>query len=163
MFVRLAAVTVRRMSNAVTNIGRRRGRPPGNGGRVGESKNQSLTRALTLLERLAETPGGMSLTDLSQQVGIPPATAHRLLSTFEELDYVEQELASGTRLYHITRHILGLFQGQPGARAWRRHLSQHAHLPNANGQTIEQALAYLPDHVLDGLKATERRPHDLSL
>ena len=86
---------VRRMSNTVTNIGRRRGRPPGGGGRAGEGKNQSLKRALTLLDRLAESPGGMNLTDLSQQVGIPPATVHRLLSTFEELDYVEQDRELG--------------------------------------------------------------------
>ena len=83
------------MSNTVTNIGRKRGRPPGPGNRPGEGKNQSLTRALTLLERLAESPNGMNLTDLSQQLGIPPATVHRLLSTFEEQDYVEQDSELG--------------------------------------------------------------------
>ncbi|MCF6776699.1 tRNA dihydrouridine(20/20a) synthase DusA [Thiotrichales bacterium 19X7-9] len=40
--------------------------------------------------------------------------------------YVEKELQNGTRLHHITRHILGLFQGIPGARAFRRYLSEHA-------------------------------------
>ncbi|MCF6764935.1 tRNA dihydrouridine(20/20a) synthase DusA [Thiotrichales bacterium 19S3-7] len=40
--------------------------------------------------------------------------------------YVEEELKNGTRLHHITRHILGLFQGIPGARAFRRYLSEHA-------------------------------------
>ncbi|MCF6808413.1 tRNA dihydrouridine(20/20a) synthase DusA [Thiotrichales bacterium 19S9-12] len=40
--------------------------------------------------------------------------------------YVEKELANGTRLHHITRHILGLFQGMSGARQFRRYLSEHA-------------------------------------
>jgi tRNA-dihydrouridine synthase A len=55
--------------------------------------------------------------------------------------YIERELAKGTYLGHITRHILGLFQGIPGARQWRRHLSENAHKPGADVRTVEQALA----------------------
>ncbi|WP_431224761.1 tRNA dihydrouridine(20/20a) synthase DusA [Serratia sp. L9] len=55
--------------------------------------------------------------------------------------YIERELANGTYLGHITRHILGLFQGVPGARQWRRHLSENAHKPGADVRTVEQALA----------------------
>ncbi|WP_447874386.1 tRNA dihydrouridine(20/20a) synthase DusA [Serratia fonticola] len=55
--------------------------------------------------------------------------------------YIERELANGTYLGHITRHILGLFQGIPGARQWRRHLSENAHKPGADVRTVEQALA----------------------
>jgi tRNA-dihydrouridine synthase A len=40
------------------------------------------------------------------------------------LDYAQRELANGTRLHLITRHAMGLFTGQPGARAWRRALSE---------------------------------------
>lgn len=58
--------------------------------------------------------------------------------------YVEQELASGALLKHITRHMLGLFAGQPGARAWRRYLSEHAHRPGSNFSVIEDALAAMP-------------------
>jgi len=83
------------MSNAVTNITRKRGRPPGPRSRAGEGRNQSLTRALTLLERLAESPEGMQLTDLSYQLGMPAATVHRLLATFEELNFVEQDSEQG--------------------------------------------------------------------
>jgi IclR family acetate operon transcriptional repressor len=79
------------MSNSVTQITRKRGRPPGSRNRAGEGKNQSLKRALTLLQRLAEAPQGMQLTDLSYQLGMPAATAHRLLATFEELDFVAQD------------------------------------------------------------------------
>ncbi|WP_127956859.1 tRNA dihydrouridine(20/20a) synthase DusA [Serratia microhaemolytica] len=57
--------------------------------------------------------------------------------------YIERELAKGTYLSHITRHILGLFQGIPGARQWRRHLSEHAHKPGASVATVEQALAFM--------------------
>ena len=83
------------MSNQITGATRKRGRPASSNNRVGEGKNTSLIRALTLLERLAEAPSGMSLTDLSQQLGIPPATAHRLLSTFEESNFVEQDAGAG--------------------------------------------------------------------
>ena len=83
------------MSNAVTPIARKRGRPPGPNNRAGDGKNQSLTRALNLLARLSETPSGLSLTDLSYQLGMPTATVHRLLSTFEEFDFVEQHAEQG--------------------------------------------------------------------
>jgi tRNA-dihydrouridine synthase A len=60
------------------------------------------------------------------------------------LPFAEREVAAGTPLARIARHILGLFQGRPGARAWRRHLSEHAHLPSAGAEVIEQALAKVP-------------------
>jgi IclR family acetate operon transcriptional repressor len=83
------------MSSPVTPITRKRGRPPGPNSRAGDGKNQSLSRALNLLQRLAETPSGLSLTDLSYQLGIPTATVHRMLSTFEEQDFVEQDVEQG--------------------------------------------------------------------
>jgi len=55
--------------------------------------------------------------------------------------YIEQELARGTYLGHITRHMLGLFQGIPGARQWRRYLSENAHKAGAGIDVVEQALA----------------------
>jgi tRNA-dihydrouridine synthase A len=56
-------------------------------------------------------------------------------------DYTARELALGTPLHHITRHMLGLFAGMPGARAWRRHLSEHANRPGADWQTLLDAMA----------------------
>ena len=55
--------------------------------------------------------------------------------------YVEAHLARGDRLQHISRHILGLYQGLPGARAYRRVLSERAHRAEAGWEVIEQALA----------------------
>ncbi|SER25602.1 tRNA-U16,U17-dihydrouridine synthase [Rosenbergiella nectarea] len=55
--------------------------------------------------------------------------------------YIEKELAQGTYLGHITRHMLGLFQGIPGSRQWRRHLSENAHKAGADVSVLEQALA----------------------
>jgi len=63
------------------------------------------------------------------------------------LPYVERELAEGVRLQQIARHMLGLFSGQPGARAWRRYLSEHAHRDGAGPQVLENALRCVPENV----------------
>ena len=57
------------------------------------------------------------------------------------LPYIERELAAGERLNRITRHMLGLFAGQPGARAWRRTISENAHKPDAGPEVLDRALA----------------------
>lgn len=54
--------------------------------------------------------------------------------------YIEHELAKGTYLGHMTRHILGIFQGIPGAKQWRRYLSENAHKAGADLQVVENAL-----------------------
>ena len=56
------------------------------------------------------------------------------------LPYVEEKLAEGWRLAAITRHMLGLFHGWPGARAWRRILTVEAIAPGAGVEVIERAL-----------------------
>jgi tRNA-dihydrouridine synthase A len=45
--------------------------------------------------------------------------------------YAERQMAEGVPLSAMTRHVLGLFNGRPGARAWRRHISENAHRPEA--------------------------------
>ena len=59
------------------------------------------------------------------------------------LPYIQRELKSGAQLKHISRHMLGLFQGEHGARHWRRHLSQSAPRPGAAAEIILQALEQL--------------------
>lgn len=74
---------------------RRRGRPPGGKSRSGSGHSQSLDRGLTLLEQLAAAEHGLTLTDLAQQVGLAPATAHRLLGTLEQRGFVRQDQTLG--------------------------------------------------------------------
>lgn len=57
------------------------------------------------------------------------------------LPYIEQELSRGTVLGHITRHMLGLFQGVPGARQWRCYLSEHTNHPGAGIDVLIKALS----------------------
>ena len=59
--------------------------------------------------------------------------------------YIERELSQGTYLGHITRHMLGLFQGIPGARQWRRYLSENAHKAGADINVLEHALKLVAD------------------
>jgi len=56
------------------------------------------------------------------------------------LPYIEGHLSSGGRLNQITRHMLGLFAGRPGARGWRRALSEGATQPGAGPELVERAL-----------------------
>ena len=55
--------------------------------------------------------------------------------------YVQAQLERGTFLKHMTRHILGLFHGERGGRAFRQILSEGAHRPGADWSLVEQALA----------------------
>ncbi len=50
--------------------------------------------------------------------------------------YVDRQVASGASLNSISRHMLGLFAGQPGARAWRRYISEHAHRDGGAGSEV---------------------------
>jgi tRNA-dihydrouridine synthase A len=59
--------------------------------------------------------------------------------------YVERELAEGTRLHAMTRHVLGLFRSVPGARAFRRHIAVHAVKPDAGIAVLRDALALVVD------------------
>ena len=60
------------------------------------------------------------------------------------LPYIGNELAQGERLGRITRHMLGLFAGEPGARAWRRYLSENAFREGAGTEVLLEALERLP-------------------
>lgn len=54
--------------------------------------------------------------------------------------YMEEQVALGVPVKHVTRHVLGLFQGMPGAKAWRRYISQHAYLDDRNTNVLTEAL-----------------------
>jgi len=55
-------------------------------------------------------------------------------------EYIDSEQKKGVALHSMTRHILGLFQGRRGAKAWRRHLSEHGHREDADSRVVKAAL-----------------------
>ncbi len=57
--------------------------------------------------------------------------------------YVEERIAEGVPLNAMTKHMLGLFNGRPGARLFRRHLSENAVRPGAGIDVLKQALSFL--------------------
>ena len=59
------------------------------------------------------------------------------------IDYCIKQMDRGSRLNHLSRHILGLYQGEPGARAFRRHISENAHRDNATVDVLVDALRYI--------------------
>ena len=61
------------------------------------------------------------------------------------LPYIEKEIAQGCKLNHISRHILGLYNGLKGAKAFRRHISENAHKKDANINVIIDAMQYVKD------------------
>jgi len=69
----------------------------------------------------------------------PVRTRHQVVEAL--IPYVERHLAAGGRLQHVSRHIIGLFQGCPGARAWRRYLSEHAYKDGAGAEVVLAALS----------------------
>ncbi|WP_294226636.1 tRNA dihydrouridine(20/20a) synthase DusA [uncultured Shimia sp.] len=66
-----------------------------------------------------------------------------VLVVHQMLPYIETHLTQGGKLNQITRHMLGLFAGKPGARAWRRYLSEHATKPGAGPETVLAALQHV--------------------
>lgn len=57
------------------------------------------------------------------------------------LPYIDYWLSQGIRLNSITRHMLQLFAGQPGAKRWKRYLSENVHLAGADSLTVKEALS----------------------
>jgi tRNA-dihydrouridine synthase A len=65
------------------------------------------------------------------------------------IPYIERELANGTRLHAVTRHLHGLFRAVPGARAFRRALAGAATTPQAGAELLGTALALVSDRIPD--------------
>ncbi|SFX05926.1 tRNA dihydrouridine(20/20a) synthase DusA [Marinospirillum alkaliphilum] len=86
------------------------------------------------------------VAEVDQQLMGDPATGltrHQAIRDY--LPYVEQRLQAGDRLNPMIRPLLGLFQGVPGARRFRRLLSERAHLAGEGPELLEQALALVPE------------------
>ena len=69
------------------------------------------------------------------------ANRHEIIALM--IPYIVEQLKKKVKLSRITRHILGLFRGQPGAQRWRRYLSEHAYQVNAGVEVIQEALLHL--------------------
>ena len=78
--------------------------------------------------------------------GQPPADRESVVQALRP--YLESLVADGVPVKRLTRHVLGLFQGQPGARIWRRYLSEHAHQDDGDTGILDAALRAM-DKVAD--------------
>ena len=80
------------------------------------------------------------LATVDQQIydsGTAPKKRNQILLEF--IPYIQQQLQQGVYLHHIVRHVLGLFQGVPGAKMFRRHISQQAHKNGAGIEVVTDA------------------------
>ncbi len=84
------------------------------------------------------------LAELEQHLDPDYTLPNRRFIVEQMIPYIEQRLAEGEKLGRITRHMLGLFAGQPGARAWRRHLSENAYRDGAGIDVVLAALDAMP-------------------
>ena len=84
---------------------------------------------------LAEVDAG-----LFNDSALPPS---RREIAFNYLKYCEGELNKGTRLHHLSRHLLGLYQGVKGAKQFRRSISENVHQPDADIGILYKALDYV--------------------
>lgn len=72
--------------------------------------------------------------------GDAPQPLDRFAVMAQMLSYIDNQLHQGMRLHHITRHLLGLFHGQPGGKQFRRVISAEAHKPGAGAELVDRAL-----------------------
>ena len=84
------------------------------------------------------------LAELEQHLAPDFVLPDRRSIVHQMLPYIERQLAEGEKLGRITRHMLGLFAGQPGARAWRRYLSENAYRDGAGVDVVLEALDAMP-------------------
>lgn len=70
-------------------------------------------------------------------------TPHQIL--LEYLPYVDREVSNGTRLNVMSRHAIGLFHGLPGAKAWRRYISENNHKKGAGSEVLAKAATFVPE------------------
>ncbi|MEG3694976.1 tRNA dihydrouridine(20/20a) synthase DusA [Vibrio coralliirubri] len=85
------------------------------------------------------------LAEVDQKIfGLDTPIKKRSQVVEEMYPYIERELSNGASLGHISRHMLGLFQSMPGARQWRRYISENAHKKGAGIEVMQTALAKIP-------------------
>jgi len=80
------------------------------------------------------------LHQCSEALGMPSQFSDRTAIVERISRYTEEQLACGVPVKHVSRHVLGLFQGLPHAKKWRRYIAEHAHLEPTNNRLFFQAL-----------------------
>ena len=116
--------------------------------------NGGITEIRQVEEMLNEVDGVMIgrqayhhpyfLTELEQHLHPEwtPPSRHAVVEAM--IPYIQEQLEAGERLGGIVRHMIGLFAGMPGARAWRRHISENAHRAGAGVDVLREALDRMP-------------------
>ncbi len=79
----------------------------------------------------------------SRLFGEIKADKNRLQYIYQYLPYIEQQLARGTPLQHMSRHLLGLFRGQKGGKQYRRHLSENSYRKDAGIEVLLDAINHV--------------------
>ncbi|MEX3015430.1 tRNA dihydrouridine(20/20a) synthase DusA [Gymnodinialimonas hymeniacidonis] len=92
------------------------------------------------------TPADILLNADALMFGDVPAVRSAEDAAVAMLPYIEAHLSVGGRLNQITRHMLGLFAGRPGARGWKRTLSEEAHRDGAGPEVVLRALDHVTQH-----------------
>ncbi|MGK7938280.1 MAG: tRNA dihydrouridine(20/20a) synthase DusA [Xenococcaceae cyanobacterium] len=77
---------------------------------------------------------------------IEPPTRHQIVEAM--FPYIDYWVGKGVKLHSISRHMLQLFAGQPGTKAWKRYISENAHLDSADSLVISSALAKIPQKLI---------------
>ena len=106
--------------------------------------HQHLTQVDGVMLGRAANHNSALLTQIDQQFfgcNLPMPERHQAALTY--FAYMQQQHEKGTSLHHMSGHIMGLFQGIPGARALRRHISDNIHGSNANIQVMYDALTLI--------------------
>jgi tRNA-dihydrouridine synthase A len=106
--------------------------------------HQHLTQVDGVMLGRAANHNSALLTQVDQQFfgcNLPMPERHQAALTY--FAYMQQQHEKGTSLHHMSGHIMGLFQGIPGARALRRHISDNIHGSNANIQVMYDALTLI--------------------
>ena len=83
------------------------------------------------------------LAELQGRVFKQAQAESRSAVVHEMTAYLQRQAGQDVSVKHVSRHMLGLFQGLPGAKRWRRYISENAHLDPANSLLLEQALKHM--------------------
>ena len=83
------------------------------------------------------------LAELQRELFVTPGVESREEAVAAMTRYIGRQKDQGVPVKNISRHVLGLFQGLPGARRWRRYISENAHLDDGNDRLLLEALDYM--------------------